>query len=269
MKNKMDLKIIAMNCEISETLQLKISNELEADVKQFPEHVHIDLTISQKHNRHWNFNLSMRHSRGHLAVNKNAISYEKALQGGLNEFRSDLRIHKLQWSVGNFQFDKTEDHTNLTKVSHLASPISGKKFQVMMLEDDPAASVVLKATLETFGFLVDHFALPQDALNAIEENKYDLLILDWNLPYMKCDEFLIAADSILQKAGKAGPARSGIPVVICTSMPIESIRTPDIEHFFIINHWHKSLPFSSILGSIDETTTMLVGNYTHLHEANV
>lgn len=257
MKNEMNMKIITMNCEISEDLRLNISNEIDREVKQFPDHAQIHLTISKIHNRHFSFNLSMRYSRGHVAVTKNAISLEKALQDGLSEFRNDLRIHELQWSVETFQFDKTGEYDYFTEVSHAALPFSRKKLQALIVEDDPAASVVLKATLETYGCPVDHFALPGEALKAIDENKYDLLILDWNLPYMKGGEFLAAADLILQRAHKVGQPQVRIPVVICTSMPIESLRLPEVEHFFIINYWHKSLPFSSIIGSIDETTKQL------------
>ena len=101
---------------------------------------------------------------------------------------------------------------------------------------------------------MDHFELPHEALKAIEINRYDLLILDWNLPFLKGGEFMAAADLVLQKKDLLGQAQRQIPVVICTSMPLQSIRLPEVEHFFIINYWHKSLPFSSILGSIEETT---------------
>ncbi|MBC7458419.1 MAG: hypothetical protein H7235_09085, partial [Bdellovibrionaceae bacterium] len=45
-----------------------------------------------------------------------------------------------------------------------------------------------------------------------------------------------------------------IPVVICTSLPIEEIKLPAVSHFCFYNHWHKGLPFSSVLGSVDEVT---------------
>ena len=259
MKNQMNIKLMTRNFDISEAMRLSITSQIAAEAKHFPDYAIIELTISKMHNRHWTFNLSMRYSCGHVAITKNEISLEKALQAGLKEFKNDLRLHELQWSVESFHFDKTGELDYMTNISHISLPFSRKKIQGLILEDDPAAAAVLKATLENYGCPTNHFDLPNDALKAIEDTKYDLLILDWNLPYMKGGEFLTAADALLQSAHKPGQPQRRIPVVICTSMPLESIRIPEVEHFFIINYWHKSLPFSSILGSIDETTKQIGG----------
>lgn len=254
MKHEINIEIITSNCEISEATRLWISNEIESEVKRFSDPTQIKLIVSQFNNRHWTFDLSMKYSRGRVATKKSAISLEKALQGGLSDFKSDLRIHEFQWSIETFHFDKTAEYDYYTEVSHAALPAPERKLNALIVEDDPAASMVLQATLETYGCNVSHFDLPHEALKAIEENRYDLLILDWNLPYMKGGEFLAAADVFLKKADRLGKLQRQIPVVICTSMALESIKIPDVEHFFVINYWHKSLPFSSVLGSVDETT---------------
>lgn len=250
----MNLKIITSNCEINEGTRQRISQELEAEVKRFPDHSQIKLIISKFNDRHWTFDLSMRYTRGHVATSKSGVTFEKALQGGLSEFKSDLRLHEFQWSIETFHFDKTGEYDYYTEVVRALLPLPQRKLQALIVEDDPAASVVLQATLESHGCNVNQFDLPHKALLAIVENRYDLLILDWNLPYMKGGEFLAAADLLLQKADRLGQAQRQIPVVICTSMPLGSISIPELSHFFIINYWHKSLPFSSILGSVEETT---------------
>ena len=101
---------------------------------------------------------------------------------------------------------------------------------------------------------MDHFDLPSKALQAISTKRFDFLVLDWNLPYMKGGQFLVEADRILKARDIPGQPTRHIPVVICTSMPLSDIILPPVTHFFFYNHWHKSLPFSSVLGSVDEVT---------------
>lgn len=254
MKNGMNIKIVTSHCEIDEGMRQRISRELEDEIKRFHDHSQIELKISQFNERYWTFDLSMRYTRGHVATSKNALSMEQAIRGGLNEFKNDLRTHEFQWSVETFHFDKSGEYDYFTEVSQAILPIPQRKLKALVLEDDPAAAVVLTATLSAHGCNVHQFEVPDKALRAIQDSRYDLLILDWNLPYMKGGDFLKAADKLLEKADRHGQRQRQIPVVICTSMPLGNIRVPDVEHFFVVNYWHKSLPFSSILGSVEETT---------------
>ncbi len=263
MKTEMNLQILTSNCEITDVMRERITQDLEAEVKRFPDHSQIKLFISKHNDRHWTFDLSMRYTRGHVATSKSAVTFEKALQGGLSDFKNDLRMHQLQWSIETFHFDRTGEYDYYTEVSRAILPLPKRKLQALIVEDDPAASVVLKATLESHGCQVNHFDLPTKALHALVDNRYDLLILDWNLPYMKGGEFLVAADLLLQKADRVGQPQRQIPVVICTSMPPGSFNIPEVSHFFVVNYWHKSLPFSSILGSVEETTKKVTVRNQH------
>lgn len=264
MKNELKLKLITNNCEISVGTRLQITSEIEREVKQFPEQSQIKISITKFNDRHWTFDLSMRYTRGHIATTKSAISLEKAISGGLNEFKNDLRVHEFQWTIETFHFDKCGEYDYFTEVSSILLSRPKRKLSALIVEDDPAASVVLKSTLEAHGCNVDHFDLPQDALESIKTKRYDFLILDWNLPYMKGGEFLTTADLILQKADRQGQPLRQVPVVICTSMQLGNISVPDVSHFFIVNHWHKSLPFSSILGSVEDTTVKITVRNQHV-----
>lgn len=254
MKAPLQLNLTLNNCEISEMSHFRIIDELEFLLLRFPNHSTVDLTLSKNEKHHWTFDLSMKHSRGHVAVVTSEKTLDQVITSGLLKFKKNLQIHELQAAIEAFHFDKAGEYDYYTEVSNGTLAMPKRKLSTLLVEDDPASAVVLTATLNALGCSVDYFSMPDTALSAILTKRYDLLVLDWNLPYMKGGEFLVAADRLLQKADRSGVPPRQVPVVICTSMPIEEINLPAVSHFCFYNHWHKSLPFSSVLGSLDETT---------------
>jgi DNA-binding response OmpR family regulator len=61
--------------------------------------------------------------------------------------------------------------------------ISGKK-RVLIVDDEPDISLILKMVLEDSGFEVHSFEDPISALNSFKVGLYDLLILDIKMPEM-------------------------------------------------------------------------------------
>jgi DNA-binding response OmpR family regulator len=61
--------------------------------------------------------------------------------------------------------------------------ISGKK-RVLIVDDEPDISLILKMVLEDSGFEVHSFEDPISALKSFEVDLYDLLILDIKMPEM-------------------------------------------------------------------------------------
>ncbi len=248
------LNIITNNCEVCEQTRHQLSCDIENELKRFPAHSQIKLIITKVSEMRWSFDLSMRYERGHVATTQVAASLDKAIEQGVIAFKNDLRTHELQWAIETFHFDKSGEYDFYTEVSAGNLSLQPRKLSVLIVEDDPAASVVLGETLKALGCDVHQFDLPHEALESITTKRYDLVVLDWNLPYMKGSDFLTAADKIFQKSDRVGQPQRKVPVVICTSMLLDSLQIPDVQHFFVTNYWHKSLPFSSILGSVDETT---------------
>lgn len=54
--------------------------------------------------------------------------------------------------------------------------------QISLLEDDPAQAAMVRGWLESAGHEVRHYERGQDLLDAIPAGRFDLLILDWELP---------------------------------------------------------------------------------------
>lgn len=253
-KTNLELNLMTQNCEIDQVTQTKIKNHLENELTRFPDHSQINLQIAQVEGAYWSFNLSMRYTRGHVATNKIETSLDKVIDVGLAQFAKDLEIHEYQSTIETFHFDRADEYDYYTAVSGETVDFPGRKLTTIVVEDDPVSSLVLKTILKARGCSVDHFDVPTDALEVILNKRYDLLVLDWNLPYMKGSDFLEAADILLRKNDRPGQPLRQIPVVICTSLPIEEIKLPTVSHFCFYNHWHKGLPFSSVLGSVDEVT---------------
>ena len=56
--------------------------------------------------------------------------------------------------------------------------------QIMVVDDESDVTLFYKMSLESYGFLVDIFKEPQEALSNFKPNYYDLVILDIKMPDM-------------------------------------------------------------------------------------
>ena len=80
--------------------------------------------------------------------------------------------------------------------------------KILLLEDDYLYKVSIKEFLEELDFIVDDFENGDDALDAVFENSYDLLLLDIRVPGM--DGF-----SLVECIRKEG---LNVPIIILTSL---------------------------------------------------
>jgi len=62
--------------------------------------------------------------------------------------------------------------------------MSDEPIKIIMIEDDEDITNLLTQNLERYNMKVTGFELPLEALDHLESNKYDLLILDLSLPQM-------------------------------------------------------------------------------------
>ena len=58
--------------------------------------------------------------------------------------------------------------------------IRGK--QIMVVDDESDITAFFKISLEYYGFVVDTFNKPKEALSSFKSNYYDLIILDIKMP---------------------------------------------------------------------------------------
>ena len=149
-----------------------------------------------------------------------------------------------------FQLGRHQEYDNYTQT--VASPkIAHRNINVLVIEDEPAASLVLQRSLQSAGCKVDLSFDGYSALNKVVEKDYELIILDWMLLTMNGREFLRLADSRIRAQLGANNAREPIPVVICSSKEIDDIELPIVSSFGYYYYWNKSLPFSTVINSLD------------------
>jgi DNA-binding response OmpR family regulator len=72
--------------------------------------------------------------------------------------------------------------------------------KILLVDDDPDASLSLSILLRDRGFDVDSFTSPSDALKHFRRNYYDLLVLDVRMPNMDGFELYRAIREVDTKA---------------------------------------------------------------------
>lgn len=88
--------------------------------------------------------------------------------------------------------------------------------RILIVEDEPALSMMLRYNLEAEGFAVDVIAHGEEADLALRENLPDLLLLDWMLPGLSGIE--------LCRRVRARPEGGRLPIVMLTARGEEAER---------------------------------------------
>ena len=64
----------------------------------------------------------------------------------------------------------------------MTSPQPSKTFSVLVVDDEPSLRKVIRASLAASGFAVDEAGTGKDAVDAIKQRQYDIVLLDINMP---------------------------------------------------------------------------------------
>jgi len=220
--------------------------------------LYVGCSQSNDKNQVWKFDLSLKMPHCHLGISKESHDLILAVNEIFAEFWVKMETYSIQLNTQLFRLDRTTECDFFDQARTLDANFQVQIRTAMILEDDPAASSILEASLKSLGWGVDCFALPDDALKGISVKVYDLLLLDWNLPYKKGHDFLVEADEILKE--QKIKLEKKIPLIICSSLQEGEIEIPNVVNFKLLDTWHKSIPFSSLLNQLDKTTTKVVND---------
>jgi signal transduction histidine kinase/DNA-binding response OmpR family regulator len=94
-----------------------------------------------------------------------------------------------------------------------------RRFRILLAEDNPINQMVVEAIIETLGYQLDIAENGADAVKALCEQDYDLVIMDCQMPVM--DGY--AATARIRAAG-SGVRNPSIPVIALTANAMESDR---------------------------------------------
>lgn len=141
--------------------------------------------------------------------------------------------------------------------------------RILVIDDDRELTALLKhrlgSTLVNTQVLVTHD--PYEAMNAMTEKAFDLILLDWNLPGLDGAQTLQKADRAFQFEPNV-PIRWDLqqtPVVVLSGNLRSDCKLTKTKHFKYVGHINKKNKLSSIVDSIKKH---LPRNYMNLCAAN-
>lgn len=128
-----------------------------------------------------------------------------------------------------------------------------KKLHILMIEDDQDLNMLLKSTLQKkYNCRVDTAADPYEAMNCLTSKKYDLIVLDWQLPALNGGETLTEVEKGLSKKANALPTDHKIPVVIFSGSAEKDCNFTTTEHFARVGYVSKRKSLSDICNSFSQ-----------------
>ncbi len=141
--------------------------------------------------------------------------------------------------------------------------------RILVIDDDKELTALLKhrlgSDLANTQVLVTHD--PYEAMNAMTEKSFDLILLDWNLPDLDGAQTLQKADQVFQFEPDVPSRwdREQTPVVVLSGNLRSDCKVAKTKHFKYVGHINKKNKISSIIGAIKKH---LPANYMNLCAAN-
>ncbi|MBF0385457.1 MAG: response regulator [Candidatus Omnitrophica bacterium] len=116
------------------------------------------------------------------------------------------------------------------------APKKSKTKTILLVEDEPSQIRMIEKTLSKYRYKVVTVTNSEDAFKAVNETKFDLILLDVILPSSK-----INGDEICRNL-KSNPATRQIPVIFLTVQdgPVDIIR-----HFDLGGELHLTKPINA------------------------
>ncbi len=111
------------------------------------------------------------------------------------------------------------------------------KKKVLLVDDQSEAMVPMAILLETIGCEVNIVFNGYSAIEKIERENFDLLVIDWIMPEINGFETLSGIEKVLQKRKKA----KSLPFLTYTNQDFGKINLPPMLKTRFIGHASKSL----------------------------
>ena len=93
----------------------------------------------------------------------------------------------MQREENNNKNSNSEENTSETKEK--TTPKKKSSYRILYVDDDLDILFSIKTGLESYGFIVDTFSNPLEALSSFKPNLYDLVLVDMKMPEMSGFEF--------------------------------------------------------------------------------
>ena len=225
-----------------------IKNVMYEALKDFIIREQLEVDVFKNQSDQWEFKVIINLARAIIGCYKVGQDLTSVAQEVRLELIRKLKHVALSLKKDNFHMDETSEYDFYTQIVASITDVP-QKFKTLVLEDDPSAKKILVNALNSLGSDVDSFSFPEDALRALDRRNYQLLILDWNLPFINGGDFLIEAEKIMLNKNQMITA---IPTIVCSSDLIKSMDIPKVDCFELVDYWNKSMLFSSVISSMEK-----------------
>lgn len=237
---------IAHGTQMANELELRIQSELAPYLKNSV--IKIDL---KNQNEIWAADVVIDSTRGFKASRRKDSNIQDLIANVINDLRIQFALTEMHRKSEIFLFDQQQEYDHYTETLSASPFLAPESLKVLVVEDDPTALLILEKSMQSMGCQVDLLNDPEKAVEMMVQNDYDLVILDWCLPYMDGNEFLKQADKKLSLKNQGNSAAKSIPLVICSSKNSDEINLPLVSNFLFCQYWNKKLPFSTVISSIE------------------
>ena len=232
--------------EMKGELILRIQSELAPYLKNSL--IKIDLNHE---NQIWTADVVIDSTRGFKASRRKDQNMQDLIENVISDLRIQFALTEMHRKTEMFLFDQQQEYDHYTETLSNSPFHTPESLRVLVVEDDPTALLILEKSMKSMGCEVDLINDPEKAVAKMAENHYDLVILDWCLPYMNGHDFLKKADEKLHSKNQGNSAAKPVPLVICSSKNSDEINLPLVQNFLFCQYWNKKLPFSTVISSIE------------------
>lgn len=231
-------------------LTSKIENRIQNELNPYLKNSIIKIDLKNISNI-WFADVVIDSSRGFKASRRKDNNLDALIENIISDLRIQFELTDSHRRHEIFLFDHQREYDHFTETLS-ASPLeTPAHLKVLVIEDDPTALLILEKSMRSMGCQVDLVNDPEKALDQVQEQDYDLVILDWCLPYMDGHEFLKKANDLLSQKNRGNFGAKSIPLVICSSKNSDEINLPLVSNFLFCQYWNKALPFSTVISSIE------------------
>lgn len=126
--------------------------------------------------------------------------------------------------------------------------ITKTKGTILIVEDQILSTVPLVSIAKLNGFETDIAVNGAEACHMLKNHRYDLLILDWFMPYKNGSETMKTAGKIIDYS---------LPFILYTGVKPEAIDLPHIEALQLVDYWEKPISWGGILKRFDSLSNRI------------
>lgn len=185
--------------------------------------------------------ISVVHQSGKFDVEASAETIIEAVQAANQRLGKQLE----EWRIVRFK-DKNGQEV----------------FDVLLVDDDPISIKLLEACFHQYGCRTVAVPSGERALEKVGSKKFDLIVMDWNMPRLDGEQTLKALDRKIGHLSGAS-ALEKLPVLTYSVYDKNKIEFPSTQHLFRFGHMSKLTSFqtlqsitSEFLRRLKRTTTM-------------